>query len=429
MPSPTHSTGPAPVPDLDLSKLRTARPQTAEQSFLNEANQKIAAIVAAVGSKILTEMKADDYKAILAIVHQKDPSLTAEARATLLQQEATKRAAVEVSALPPLYADYTTALKAHGVAVASASSATGLDPVKVERILKTQIAQCIEAEVTAKMTEAYKEFSNRKSNDEHVKNVARVKYFSDAINNPKFDLNEWINKSGLKDPANSGEAQRFNEDLTKLRKSGVWHDPDPAAAAFSKYHIQENELKNHRAWMAGSWLVTVGGLVTLAYVAPVGLLFWAPVALTANYGIQKYHGWRHDAKFNAMFTEINRELKDAGPMEAGIAWAGVMHKFLSDYRPDWFLKDRTELMNGHDSKSIDAALRQLRQAASYGADSILRRDQTNSKETFFKDSKFNDYIKQNDDAMKAFEKRLKFFSDNAVKYSNPFSMFKKVMFG
>jgi hypothetical protein len=64
---------------------------------------------------------------------------------------------------------------------------------------------------------------------------------------------------------------------------------------------------------------------------------------------------------------------------------------------------------------IDAAISQLKQAALHGARSIQTKDREIAKETFFKDQKFNDYIKQNEAFMKALEKRWLGASDWAAK--------------
>lgn len=259
----------------------------------------------------------------------------------------------------------------------------------------------------------------------------RTSYFSKLIDNGTFNLNDWIENSGLLNPSSQDEKLRFDEELVKLRKVGVWKDPqNTETQPRGLLNFGSKHFAVCRAGMWASWGVAMGTIGFFAATAPIGLVFWVPVGLGINYGIQKGLQFLHDRKFNAMFKEITRELKDAGPMEAGVAWAGVLHKFLTDHKPYWFHNDRTDFLNNHPSMSIDAALRQLRQAAAYGAESIERRHGSDQKQNFFKDTKFNDYINQNNDAMAAIEKRWKFFTKASVATAGePFARLKKLLWG
>lgn len=280
----------------------------------------------------------------------------------------------------------------------------------------------LDLNVSLKPSTAPQEEQKKSDPVQEQKNKERLEYFTNLLNdNKKINLQEWIDKSGLKDAkdkdSNGPEHRRFTEELNKIERF-----------CQEAFHGDMTWLKAQRAMMTGAWLITVGGLATMAVMAPAGLIVYAPLGLAVNMAVQKLCAWRHDIGFKSMFNEVSRELKNAGPMEAGIAWAGVMHHFL-DQLPFYLRKGRTEFWNGRYPTSRESVYRQIKASVAYGAETILNRKPEDQKNTFFKDTKFNDYISQNDDAMKALEQRVLFFTKHASRLSNPFPLFKKFIFG
>jgi len=363
------------------------------------------------GTPVLTDGKvATGFEAIMGAKGSNISAEEREARVVALIQEKT---AVLIARAPAIVTDYEDHLKHFGVPIAHNPGDPGLSPSATKAASEKYLSHRLTEEVERCIREQATGISTQATQMERAVNRDRTHYFNNLINGSKFDLNKWIENSGLKNPSNPEEKKKFDEELAKLRKVGVWDDPNATAEEKKKFPVKPSFLRNQRYIMMASWGVAVGTLGILAVTAPVAVGGWAPVLGVVNMGVQKLCQFLHDRKFDAMFKEINRELKNAGPMEAGIAWAGVMHTFLTDHKPFLFRPNRTEFLNNHESTSMDAVLRQLRQAASYGGESIERRDYSDQKQTFFKDSKFNDYISQNDDAMKAIERRWKHFTKNS----------------
>ena len=421
-------------PHVDLSDLQQAKRQTPEQEFLKEANQLFVERIQEVTARITAEMRADDYKAVKNFAQHSSATLTEAEKRDNVLNAAQQRAAQELATQKPIFADFTEALKRHGVAITIPGSSDGLIPKEVERLFGDRLANSVHQAITTAISTAYSEVQTIESQAEgqrqkqEKEKVAltkagretRATYFSNNIDNKNFDLTEWIDNSGLRHPHKHSQVENktFAEDLKKIQRLGIWLDPKLAEyatkqelAEFSK-RVSPNYFKTCRAASSLGWAVTIGGLaLATVTVGPASLIGWAPLAGVANLGVQKLTQFLHDRQFDVMFKEISRELKNAGPMESSIAWAGVMHKFLTDYKPTWFNNNSTEFWQNAESMSLEAARRQLRQAAAYGAGSIVRNKPEEPKETFFKDTKFNDYISQNDDAMKSIEKRWKHYTD------------------
>jgi hypothetical protein len=422
-------------PQVDLSDLQQAKRQTPEQEFLKEANQLFVDRIQEVTARIAAEMRADDYKAVKNFAQHSSAALTEAEKREYVLNAAQQRAAQELATQKPIFADFTEALKRHGVAIATPGSSDGLIPKEVERLFGDRLANSVHQAITTAISTAYSEVltiesqaEGRRQKQEKEKvaltkegRETRATYFSNNIDSKKFDLTDWIDNSGLRNPHEHSavEKRTFVEDLKKIQRLGIWLDPKLAEyatkqeqAEFKEAQVSPSFFKTHRAVSALCWAGTIGGLaLATVTVGPASLIGWAPLLGAINLGFQKGIQFRHDRQFDVMFKEISRELKNAGPMESSIAWAGVMHKFLTDYKPTWFNNNSTEFWQNAESMSLEAARRQLRQAAAYGAGSIVRNKPEEPKETFFKDTKFNDYISQNDDAMKSIEKRWKHYTD------------------
>lgn len=180
--------------------------------------------------------------------------------------------------------------------------------------------------------------------------------------------------------------------------------------------------------MAAAWIVTGSVVVGLACIAPAGLIVYAPAAIALNWVVQKGLGWLHNHKFETLFAELKSESKGAGSLQAGIAWAGVMHEFLDKQNPLLILPNRSKLTNFYDSTSIESVKRQLRQAAQYAADKLEKNNGSDSQ-PFFKDPFFDAMLAQNDRVLEDFAKRCIGFPKESASYTNPWNLFKKFWYG
>jgi hypothetical protein len=256
----------------------------------------------------------------------------------------------------------------------------------------------------------------------------RADFFSKV--GPEFDLKEWIAMSGLKDKTTAAQEAIFREDLNKIRRVGVWKDPDHSGssdAPLATRLLRAVPLGFCRGAMGASWIGTVGAIAAFAVVAPVGLVVYAPPIVALNWAFQKTAGWLYSQKFESVFAELKREAGQAGSLQAGIAWVGVMHEFLDKQNPLYILPNQTKLGNFQDSTSLEAVKRQLRQAAQYAADKL---DKTSGAAgPYFKDQFFNDMLAQNEESLNAFAKRCMGFPNKSAEYTNPITLFKKFWYG
>jgi hypothetical protein len=267
----------------------------------------------------------------------------------------------------------------------------------------------------------------------------RAKFFNNVP--PKFDLNKWIEMSGLKNGTTDAEKAIFKEDLNKIRRLGTWKEPEgpgDSKAPLLTRMLRAVPMKLCRAVMAASWVATVGGLAAFAVLSPPGLLVLGVPILAANWLVQKTCGWLHNQKFNSVFSELRRETTRAGSLQAGIAWAGVMHDFLEKQNPLLFRRNQTKLSDFSDSTSLEAVKRQLRQAAQLAASKLDSRENDNKDrkgrgepllETYLKDQFFNDMLSQNDQSLDDFAKRCMGFPKASASYTNPLTLLKKFWYG
>ncbi len=274
---------------------------------------------------------------------------------------------------------------------------------------------------------------------ERIAPSERAKFFNTV--GPKFDLTKWIEMSGLKNPSTDAEEAIFKEDLNKIRRLGTWTDPtDPgdSKAPFATRMLRAVPLKLCRTVMAASWVGTVGGLAALAVLSPPGVLVLGVPILAANWLVQKSAGWLHNQKFESVFSELRRETMKAGSLQAGIAWAGVMHEFLEKQNPLLFGRNQTKFFNFSESTSLEAVKRQLRQAAQYAAAKLETREADKELkksrdepivETYLKDQFFNDMLSQNDQSFDDFAKRCMHFPHVSASYTNPLTLLKKFWYG
>lgn len=469
---PTPNQGPKPITDTDLT------PLTPRQEFLAEANRIQEARLRTITSDVSRDMTTRNFAAIKRIASHANPALDDHAKRTRIETDATARSQALCIAQTSIYDDVVHALNQRGIpldpgihadaariranlqnrlmenikavvpetmlevynrvikadlraeqlerdrlardatAAAQAQAANAHTPPLASRLRPPAATTTTPGQAEQKLSPEDQEDFDR----EQVKNAERVEYFARALNKDKIDLNEWIANSGLKDPSTriDGQSALFEAELEKLRQLGIWkahtdpNDTDPCASAARSY-INPMYFKSRQVCM---WLLNAAAVsltICAAAAGPGGLMMAGPVLGLANIGAQEFIKFYYDRKFKQIFQEMTREITDAGPMESGIAWAGVAIKFLQEYKPFMIRAVRGDIKDDHMSMEIDAAISQLKQAALHGARSIQTKDREIAKETFFKDQKFNDYIKQNEAFMKALEKRWLGASDWAAK--------------
>lgn len=468
----TPDQGRKPITENDLRAL------TLRQAFIEEANRIQGERLEAITRDLNQEMSARNFTLIKGVAGHANPALDEHDKRMRIETYATQRSQALAAGQTSIYNEILQALQGRGIpldpgiqgdaaavmqnlqnrlaenikivvsdsmlgaytrvinaelrteqlerdrlareslAATQAQAARANTPSLADRLRQAAGANTAPAQTEQRLTPEDQEDFDR----EQIKNAERVDYFARALNRDTIDLSEWIANSGLKDPSSriGGQKALFDAELEKLREVGIWaahkdpRDTDPCASAARSYTIPGY----FKYGQVGMWALTIGAAsltICAAAAGPAALMVAGPVLGLANLGAQHLIKFYYDRKFNQIFKEITREISDAGPMESGIAWAGIMIKFLQDYKPFMARSNRCDLKDDHVSTTIDAAISQLKQAALHGARSIQNKDKEVAKETFFKDQKFNDYINQNKDAMTALQKRWLAASDWALR--------------
>ena len=404
--------------------IQPAVPPTPEKLCLEALNSKLEVIVQNAASRLIKELDRKDLTLTIkgvpvqnnGVVAQGFENITGFTQPSLTQQERDARIASLIAektrqllvAPPAIVKDYVAHFNSFGVAIANRPGDPGLSPVEQKKESEKTLALRIASEVERLVKERFEKLGQDRQAQRDRENNARIEEMKKIINTPSdsitsADMDKWIKSSGLYELDTDG-APKYPAEIAKLQQSGILEGD--AKSVSPRY------FKNIRACMNVSHVVcgaVVAGVVAMGAAS-------APVLagiLGANFVVQRVLSHFFAQKFDAMLKEIQTELVSAGPMQAGVAWAGAMFKFVKEYNPVWIAPGRTKLLNSHPSTSVDAVLNHLKQAALHGTHAI-KNAPSGPTDRYFKDQKFNDYCEQAKQGIADLAKRWKYGQDKQV---------------